>query len=169
MCDRRLASLFLVAILSSISNRSEAAEARGPEVAMSPVRVTYAPSARIARGPHDAVLSKAIRPCAAYPASGSGILRADGKNMALPKRVSYVHADFATLPREERSATGTPFAEVVIDARGRVTDIHILRSVAPAFDRLFVAEMGSSIFEPARLDKQPVPVCMAYTARPHFR
>jgi len=99
------------------------------------VRVTYASDARVPRGPNDPVLPRGSQPCGSFPTSGTGILRLS-EGVKPPQRVQFARADYSSLPAAEKHVQGMLFAEVVIGETGRVSTIHILRSVAPAFHAL---------------------------------
>jgi hypothetical protein len=149
------------AATSSGGRTSSPAESREPVV-------TYAPDARKRRGPEDPVLPAGVRPCSAYPVDGRGVLSV-GKDVKPPQRLKHVNADLSELTDEERTIQGMLFAEVIVNEEGRVAQVNIVRSISPGFDRAFLGEMASSVFRPAELRGKAVPVCVVFTARPHFR
>jgi hypothetical protein len=132
------------------------------------VTVTYSPEAKVKRGPNDPVLKDGSSLCSTYPERGPGILRVS-KAMIPPHRSSFKRPDFSTLSSKEKRERGVLFAEVIVTRAGGVARIHILRSVGPGFDRLFIEELKSSTFRPGTLEGRPMDVCMMFTALPEVR
>jgi TonB family protein len=61
-------------------------------------------------------------------------------------------------------AQGTVVLECVIGTDGRVTDVRVLRGV-PLLDAAAVAAVQQWVYEPTRLNGQPVSVFMTVTVR----
>lgn len=134
----------------------------------SPIPVAYALRAKRPRAADESVLPRGVIPCAAYPELGNTVLRLS-EGMTAPQRISSRPSDYSTLKGKESTLHGVLFAEVIIDEYGQVSSINILRSISAEFDALFIDEMKSARYRPAKLDGHAVSVCMVYTARPHFR
>ncbi len=49
-------------------------------------------------------------------------------------------------------------AEMVVNIDGTVRDVKLLRGVDPEIDEVFLTAARQCLFEPARLDGNPVPV-----------
>jgi hypothetical protein len=158
--DRLLLPL-LIALVASSAGQHAATVA--PEFS-----VTYAPDAKTARGPHDPLLPAGLQPCGGYPTRGTGVLRLN-EAIKAPQRVHFTRGDYTKLPPSEKHVQGILFAEVIITETGNISHVQVLRSVAPGFDEIFLAELRSSVYRPAQVDGRAVPVCMVYTARPHYR
>jgi len=83
-----------------------------------------------------------------------------------PQLRSRKRADYRRLTAKTRLFA--PFlAECTVSAEGRVSEVRVLRSVSDEFDRLVLSELESSVYTPATLKGEPIPVCLTYTARPH--
>lgn len=101
---------------------------------------------------------------AVAPEPRDEILRFNG-SMTRPKQISGRQPRFTELAR--RSGTqGSVILEAVIDERGRVRDVRILKGLPMGLDQEAVAAVRDWVFEPARLGERPVKVY--YTLTVHF-
>lgn len=130
------------------------------------MEVTYHAQSRRQRADNEP-LWEGEAPCSQYPTEGEGILRLTRDEFNPPNLKERSRADFSSLEGKVRPFQGIFLAEVVVASSGRVTAVHILRSVAREYDELVLSELESSKYEPATRDGVPVPVCMAYMSYPH--
>jgi len=130
------------------------------------MKVTYHPEARRPYDPAEPA-GTGDPPCSRFPTSGVGTLRytRDGLIEA-PRLRSKKKGDVSVLTSKTRPFS-TFLAECIISTEGHVTEVRVLRGVSDEFDHLILAELGSSVYEPATLDGTPVSVCYLLTARPH--
>jgi TonB family protein len=80
-----------------------------------------------------------------------------GPEVTAPKMVKtvYVPYPYGSSPKESQGMTALA---MVIDARGVPNNIQILRSHGDSFDRVSIAAVQQSTFQPATLAGKPVPV-----------
>jgi hypothetical protein len=124
--------------------------------------LSYHPTAKRERKPTEPFWA-GEPPCGntASPSPGPG-----AKKFVQPKLLKQASADLSKLTAKTRAFV--PFlAEVTISAEGRVSAVRILRSSSAEFDAVVLRQLGSQVYEPARLDERAVATCMVYTARPH--
>ncbi|MCM2254073.1 MAG: energy transducer TonB [Vicinamibacteria bacterium] len=80
-----------------------------------------------------------------------------------PRRLVYVEPQYPEAARRTR-IDGFVILECVIDARGRVVDVQVLRG-RPLLDEAAVAAVRQWIYAPTLLGGVPVPVVMTVTVR----
>jgi protein TonB len=81
--------------------------------------------------------------------------------MQAPRRIANVDPVYPRVAQAAR-IQGVVILEAVIDARGRVVGVRVLRSIA-ALDQAAVAAVQQWVFTPALLNGAPVPVVMTVT------
>ena len=91
-----------------------------------------------------------------------------GASVTGPKRIDKWKTDFPAENEKKKWGWGTLLAEVVISPTGRVSNVRILRSNSEGFDMWVLQDLAHHQYEPARLNGEPVEVCLGYTARPHL-
>jgi hypothetical protein len=130
------------------------------------MKVTYHPDAKRPHEPNEPFW-QGPTPCGEYPTDGQGILRLtrDGK-VKPPKLLRKQRGDYSRLTSKTRAFT-TLFAQYILSAEGRITEVTVLRSVSDEFDALVLGELESAEYEPATLEGHPVAVCVVFTATAH--
>jgi len=81
--------------------------------------------------------------------------------MQAPRKIVNVNPVYPGIARSAQVA-GVVILEAVIDARGRVESVRVLRSIPP-LDQAAVDAVKQWIFTPALLNGVPVPVVMTVT------
>ena len=86
-----------------------------------------------------------------------------GGGISPPKKVKHVDPLYPDMAKAAR-IRGIVILEAVIDAQGRVRNVHVLRSV-PLLDDAAVAAVQRWEYEPTLLNGLPVPVIVTVTVR----
>ena len=86
-----------------------------------------------------------------------------GGHVLPPLKVHHVNPEYPAMARVIR-VQGTVILECVIGTDGRVTDVRVLRGV-PLLDAAALAAVQQWVYEPTRLNGQPVSVVMTVTVR----
>ena len=81
--------------------------------------------------------------------------------MQIPRKIANVEPVYPNVARAAR-IQGVVILEATIDARGRVVDVRVLRSV-PALDEAAIEAVRRWIYTPTLLNGVPVPIVMTVT------
>ena len=95
-----------------------------------------------------------------------------GKKVRVPSRIHYVPTTFPELP-PATTFGGVWVGEVLIDQQGRIARVWPLREFQlkpafPAFNEAVVTAIRQWLYEPALIDKKPVPMCMSISINVDF-
>jgi len=86
-----------------------------------------------------------------------------GGKVTRPELIHKVPLDFSALNNAKVRMAGVFIAEAVIDAKGNVSRVRILKGFGPKFDPAALAALRQWKFKPATLDGKPVAVYYALT------
>lgn len=95
-------------------------------------------------------------------------LRVGGK-VTRPELIHKVPLDFGALNSAKVRMAGVFIAEAVIDAKGNVSRVRILKGFGPKFDPAALASLRQWKFKPATLDGKPVAVYYTLTTNIHLQ
>jgi len=84
-----------------------------------------------------------------------------------PKKIKDVNPRYPTEARRAR-VQGIVILEAIIDIKGKVTNVRVLRSI-PALDEAAIEAVKQWEYEPTLLEGQPVPIVMTVTVNFAFR
>ncbi len=92
-----------------------------------------------------------------------------GGEVKAPVVMSKVYPDYSSCRLEGKIMSGIPIAEAVIDAKGRVTHVSLVKGIEPCVDKQFLASLRKWRLKPGTREGEPVAVRMNFTLLIHYR
>ncbi len=97
---------------------------------------------------------------------GAAPVKVDGKKIQPPKKIRDVRPEFPPAGADLRSTVWA--GELLIDQKGKVHTIWVLRHMSPAYDAAVAKAIQEWQYEPMLVDGAASPACVSLTMNVHF-